>query len=92
MILYYSPQTRAFAVLWALEELGSQYELKIIDLQQGAQKTAAAMANDFGENHQDEDRSVVSRSMARVNPSIGKSANASSAYGYAAAPITKQRH
>jgi len=39
MILYYSPQTRAFPVLWALEELGSEYELKIIDLQQGAQKT-----------------------------------------------------
>jgi glutathione S-transferase len=38
MILYYSPQTRAFPVLWTLEELGVEYELKIIDLKLGAQK------------------------------------------------------
>jgi hypothetical protein len=44
---------------------------------------SAALANDSGENHQDEDRSVVSASMARVN--------AGGAYGYAAAPIHKQR-
>jgi hypothetical protein len=43
---------------------------------------SAALANDSGENHQDENRSVVS---------VGKSANASGAYGYAAAPIHKQR-
>jgi hypothetical protein len=53
---------------------------------------SGAMANDSGENHQDDDRSVVSRSVARVNPWIGKSANASSSYGYAAAPIHKLRH
>ena len=28
MILYHSPGTRAFPVLWALEELGFPYELK----------------------------------------------------------------
>jgi hypothetical protein len=44
---------------------------------------SAALANDSGENHQDEDRSVVSASVARVN--------AWGAYGYAAAPIHKQR-
>jgi hypothetical protein len=44
---------------------------------------STARANDSGENHQDEDRSVVSGSMARVN--------AGGAYGYAAAPIHKQR-
>jgi hypothetical protein len=44
---------------------------------------SAARANDSGENHQDEDRSVVSGSVARVN--------AGGAYGYAAAPIHKQR-
>ena len=44
---------------------------------------SAALANDSGENHQDEDRSVVSGSVARVN--------AAGAYGYAAAPIHKQR-
>ena len=51
---------------------------------------SAALANDSGENHQDEDRSVVSRSMALVNPWVGKSANAGGAFGYAAAPIHKQ--
>jgi hypothetical protein len=45
---------------------------------------SAARANDSGENHQDENRSaVVSGSVARVN--------AGGAYGYAAAPIHKQR-
>jgi len=39
MILYYSPQTRAFPVLWALEELGADYELKTVDLGRGDQKT-----------------------------------------------------
>jgi hypothetical protein len=52
---------------------------------------SAALANDSGENHQDEDRSAVSRSVAQVNPWAGKSANAGGAYGYAAAPIHKQR-
>jgi hypothetical protein len=49
---------------------------------------SAALANDSGENHQDEDRVVVSGSVARVNPSVGKFA----AYGYAAAPVRKQTH
>ena len=44
---------------------------------------SAALANDSGENHQDEDRSVVSAGVARVN--------AGGAYGYAAAPIRKHR-
>ena len=52
---------------------------------------SAALANDSGENHQDEDRAVVSRSVALVNPWVGKSANAGGAYGYAAAPIHMQR-
>ncbi len=39
MILYYTPQTRAFPVLWALEELAAQYELKAVDLSRGEQKT-----------------------------------------------------
>jgi hypothetical protein len=51
---------------------------------------SAALANDSGENHQDEDRVVVSASVARVNPSVGKFANAGSAYGFAAAPVRKQ--
>jgi hypothetical protein len=46
---------------------------------------SAALAADSGENHQDNDRSVVRGSAARVNPGwIGTSANAGSAYGYAA--------
>jgi hypothetical protein len=52
---------------------------------------SAALANDSGENHQDEDRSVVAGSAARVNPWVGKSANAGSAYGYAPAPVHRQR-
>jgi hypothetical protein len=44
---------------------------------------SAALANDSGENHQDEDRAVVSGSVARVNPW--------GTYGYAAAPSHKQR-
>jgi hypothetical protein len=51
---------------------------------------SAALANDSGENHQDEDRVVVSGSVARVNPSVGKFVNAGGAYGYAAAPMRKQ--
>jgi hypothetical protein len=49
---------------------------------------SAALANDSGENHQDEDRSVVSRSVARTS---GKFAYAGGAYGYAASPIQNQR-
>jgi hypothetical protein len=45
---------------------------------------SAALANDSGENHQDEDRSVVS-SVARFN---GQTAGG--AYGYAAWQIQKQ--
>ena len=49
---------------------------------------SAALAADSGENHQDNDKSI-SRSVARVNPAwVGTSANAGSAYGYAA-PIQK---
>ena len=39
MILYYSPKTRAFPVLWALEELGAEYELKFLNLGAGEQTT-----------------------------------------------------
>jgi len=34
VILYYSPQTRAFPVLWTLEELAVEYDLKIVNLNQ----------------------------------------------------------
>jgi hypothetical protein len=43
---------------------------------------SAALANDSGENHQDNDRSAVSGS--------ARSANAGAAYGSAAAPMHKQ--
>jgi len=49
---------------------------------------SAALANDSGENHQGNDRSVSS-SVAPVNPGwLGTSTNAGGAYGYAA-PIQK---
>ena len=52
---------------------------------------SVALAADSGENHQDNDRSAVSGTVARVNPGwLGKSANAGSAYG-SAAPIQNQR-
>jgi len=50
---------------------------------------SAALANDSGENHQDNDRSAVSGAV--VNPGwLGTSANAGSAYG-SAASIQKNR-
>jgi len=50
---------------------------------------SAALANDSGENHQDEDRGSVTG----VNhPTwFGNSASPGGAYGYAAAPIHKHR-
>jgi glutathione S-transferase len=39
MILYYSPKTRAFPILWTLEELGAEYELKFLNLGAGEQKS-----------------------------------------------------
>jgi hypothetical protein len=48
---------------------------------------SAALANDSGENHQDEDRTVVS-SVARMS---GKTSYAGSAYGYTASPIQMHR-
>src|SRR5215475_5823919 len=38
VILSYCPQTRAFPVLWTLEEPAVEYELKIVNLKQGEQK------------------------------------------------------
>jgi hypothetical protein len=50
---------------------------------------SAALANDSGENHQDEDRGSVTG----VNHPTwsGSLASAGSAYGYTAAPIRKHR-
>jgi hypothetical protein len=48
---------------------------------------STALANDSGENHQDEDRAAVS-SVVRIN---GKTAYAGGAYGYAASLIHKQQ-
>ena len=52
---------------------------------------SAALANDSGENHQDEDRSVVAITAARTNPWLGKIVYAGGTYGYAASPTSKQR-
>jgi glutathione S-transferase len=37
MILYYYPATRAFPVLWLLEEIGAEYKLEVLDLKRGEQ-------------------------------------------------------
>jgi hypothetical protein len=52
---------------------------------------SVALANDSGENHQDEDRSVTSITAARTNPWLGKIAYAGGTYGYVALPTQKQR-
>lgn len=39
MILHYSPKTRAFPVLRALEEFGVEYDLKYVKLSDGEQRT-----------------------------------------------------
>jgi opacity protein-like surface antigen len=48
---------------------------------------SAALANDSGENHQDEDRAAIS-SVVRIN---GKTAYARGAYGYAGSLIQKHQ-
>jgi hypothetical protein len=50
---------------------------------------SAALANDSGENHQDEDKGSVAGVNHPTRP--GNSASAGGAYGYAAAPIHKRR-
>jgi glutathione S-transferase len=39
MKLYYWPKTRAFRVLWALEEIGAPYDLVRVNIREGAQAT-----------------------------------------------------
>ncbi len=39
MKIYWSPRTRSFASLWALEETGMPYEAVLTDISTGAQKT-----------------------------------------------------
>jgi glutathione S-transferase len=42
--LYHHPFSRAAGVLWTLEELGEPYELKFVDMKQGAHKSPAMLA------------------------------------------------
>jgi glutathione S-transferase len=42
--LYHSPNTRSSLVLWLLEEIGVPYDLKLLNMQIGAQRTAAQLA------------------------------------------------
>lgn len=39
--LYWAPRTRAFRILWLLEEAGLPYELELVDIRAGAQDTQA---------------------------------------------------
>lgn len=41
--LYYHPYSRASGTIWALEEVGMPYELKLIDIMKGEQKGPALM-------------------------------------------------
>jgi glutathione S-transferase len=38
IVLHYHPYSRAAGTLWALEEAGQAYELKVVDIMKGAQK------------------------------------------------------
>jgi glutathione S-transferase len=38
LVLHYHPYSRAAGTLWALEEVGQPYELKLVDIMKGAQK------------------------------------------------------
>jgi glutathione S-transferase len=44
LTLYYHPHSRAAGTLWALEEVGAPYELKVIDILKGAQKQPEFLA------------------------------------------------
>ncbi|MDB5521888.1 MAG: glutathione S-transferase [Tardiphaga sp.] len=44
MQIYWSPRTRSFAALWALEETGMPYEAVLTDISIGAQKTPEYLA------------------------------------------------
>jgi len=44
LILYYAPKTRATAARMLLEELGAPYELRILNLAKGEQRTAEFLA------------------------------------------------
>src|SRR6478736_3327010 len=39
IVLYHHPFSRAANVVWMLEELGTPYELRFVDLMKGVQKT-----------------------------------------------------
>lgn len=60
MKLYYAPQTRAFRILWMLEELEVPYELERVDLAQREQKSERYLAlNPMGKVPTLQDGSVV---------------------------------
>lgn len=44
LVLYYHPYSRARTVVWMLEELGVEYELRFIDLMNGAHKAPEIIA------------------------------------------------
>jgi len=44
LVLYHHPYSRAASVLWMLEELGVDYELRFVDLLSGAHKTPELLA------------------------------------------------
>jgi len=44
LVLYHHPYSRAATVLWMLEELGVDYELRFVDLTTGAHKAPELLA------------------------------------------------
>ena len=49
IVLYHHPFSRAATVLWMLEEVGVEYELRFVDMMKGAQKQPEFLAlNEMG--------------------------------------------
>jgi glutathione S-transferase len=66
LVLYHHPFSRAANVVWMLEEIGSPYELRFVDLMSGAHKTPEILAlNPMGKLPiLTDDKTVVTESAA----------------------------
>ncbi len=67
MQIYWSPRSRSFAAIWALEEAGMRYEAVLTDISTGAQKTPEYLAiNPMGKVPALKDGEVVVSESAAV--------------------------
>ncbi|MBK0393136.1 glutathione S-transferase family protein [Ramlibacter algicola] len=67
LVLHYHPYSRAAGTLWALEEAGQPYELKVVDIMKGEQKGPGLVAkNPMGKLPTLEDGDVVVTEAAAI--------------------------